>query len=193
MQCLAQFRVDATEKLRTKIGIANYNEYVKDLEEKHGKEKATEIIDEPMKKLKGVEAALMLHRMENNQHPKAIPKTQQEMQDWTHADQVRSEMGEKAWWESVRVVSVEFGPEKVDRLFGVKKEAETAANAIERIVPGANVMESSAKVLETFNKVMEPVREAAPEAKSVDDISAAFKKVYPTEADLKKTLSKLSY
>jgi hypothetical protein len=182
MQCMARFNVDTTETVRKQIGIANYNEYVKELEEKHGKEEAAVIIAEPMEKLKTVEAAQMMYRIEKNQHPRGAPKSKVDLADWTHADQTRLNMGEKAYWDAVRVVGAEFGPDKADRLFGVRKEAHQVAQAIERMAPGIDAKEISAKTLGKFNEFMEPVRANSPEAASVDDLAKAFKKVYPSKA-----------
>jgi hypothetical protein len=182
MQCMAKHNVETTNKVRLQIGIANYNEYVKELEEKHGMEKAATIINEPMEKLKTIEAAQILYRIEKNQHPKGAPKTKEDLANWTHADQVRLEKGEKAYWDAVRVVGAEFGADKVDRLFGIQQEAKKVAQAIERLAPGTNAKEISAKSLAKFNELMEPVREKSPEAKSVEELAEAFKKIYPTKA-----------
>lgn len=182
MQCMAKYNVDTTEKVRMQIGIANYNEYVNELEQKYGKEGAAAIIAEPMEKLKTVEAAQMMYRIEKNQHPKGAPKSKEDLADWSHADQVRLSMGEKAYWDAVRVVGAEFGPDKTDRLFGVRKEADQVAKAIERLAPGTDAKEISAKTLEKFSELMEPVRQKAPEAASVDDLAQAFKQVYPSKA-----------
>lgn len=179
---MAKYNVDMTNQVRLQIGVANYNEYVKQLEEKHGKEKAAEIISEPVEKLKTVEAAQMLYRIEKNQHPKGSPKTKEDLANWTHADQVRLEKGEKAYWDAVRVFGAEFGPDKVDRLFGVQKEANQVAQAIERLAPGVSAKEISQKSLAKFEELMQPVREKSPEAKSVEDLAKAFKKVYPNKA-----------
>jgi hypothetical protein len=182
MQCMAKHNVDTTSKVRLEIGIANYNQYVKELEEKHGKEKASAIINEPMEKLRTIEAAQMLYRIEKNQHPKGAPKTKEDLANWTHADQVRLEKGEKAYWDALRVVGTEFGPDKVDRLFGIQREASKVAQAIERLAPGTDAKEISAKSLAKFAELMEPVREKSPEAKSVEELAEAFKKIYPTKA-----------
>jgi len=189
MQCMAKYHVDTTEKVRMQIGIAKYNEYVKELEETHGPEKAAAIISEPAEKLKMVEAAQMMYRLENNQHPKGAPKTQADLVSWTHSDQVRLEMGEKGWWDAVKVVGAEFGPTAADRLFGVQKEAQAVSQAIERLVPGSNAKAVSAKTLEKFNDVMEPVREQAPKDATVDDLAAAFKNIYPNKASFDAKLS----
>lgn len=182
MQCMAKYNVDTTNRVRLQIGIVNYNEYVKDLEEKYGKEKAAVIINEPMEKLKTVEAAQTLYRIEKNQHPKGAPKTKEDLANWTHADQVRLEKGEKAYWDAVRVVGAEFGPDKVERLFGIQQEANRVAQAIERLAPGTNAKDVSEKSLAKFNALMEPVRQKSPEAKSVEELAEAFKKIYPTKA-----------
>eukprot|EP00934_Nitzschia_sp_Nitz4_P001957 Nitzschia sp. Nitz4//scaffold86_size83305//47973//48822//NITZ4_005263-RA/size83305-snap-gene-0.171-mRNA-1//-1//CDS//3329559253//1957//frame0 len=182
MQCLAKFRVEATENIRFQIGIAKYNEYVQELEEKHGKEEAAAIIAEPLENLKKVEAAQLLYRLDNNQHPKGEPKTEADLASWTKADQTRFEMGEKAWWDAVRVVGTEFGAEPADRLFGTQQESKMVGEAIERLFPGAS--SDPSKTLEKFGTLMEPVREQAPANASVEELAAAFKKVYPTKASL---------
>ena len=82
LRCMAQFKVDTTEKIRTSIGVAKYNEYVKEMEDKHGKEKATEIINEPTEQLKDIEAYQVLHRIANDVHPKGAPKTKEDMMNW---------------------------------------------------------------------------------------------------------------
>jgi len=186
---MAKYNVDSTEMIRTQIGIANYNEYVKDLEDKHGKEKAAEIINEPVEKLKSVEAVRMLYRIEKNQHPNGAPKTSEEVAAWTQTDQVRLEMGEKTYWDAVRVVGAEFGPAVADRLFGIKKEADQVAAAVKRLSPDTDVKEISAKTLGKFNELMEPVRKEAPKTASVDDLAKAFKKVYPNKAAFDAKLS----
>ena len=181
---MTKYYVDATEKARIQIGIANYNEYVKEMEEKHGKEKAAEIIAEPVEKLKTVEAAQMVYRLQNNQHPKGAPKTKADLASWTQADQSRLEMGEKAYWDAVRVFGAEFGAESADRLFGISKEAAQVSQAVERLAPG-----SSKVSLEKFSEILEPVRAKAPENPTVDDLAAAFKKVYPTKKSLEVKLA----
>merc|ERR1711865_844625 len=101
----AQFKVDTTEKIRTSIGVAKYNEYAKAMEDKHGKDKAAEIIAEPSNQLKDIEAYQVLYRLANNEHPKGgPPKTNKEIFNWSHADQVRLEMGEGEWWDSVKIL-----------------------------------------------------------------------------------------
>lgn len=181
-----QYQVDATEKVRKNIGVAKYLEYTKYVEEKYGKEKAAEIIDGPVNQLKDVQAAQMLYRLDNNQHPKGAPKTQEDLNNWTHVDQVRLDMGEAAWWDSVKTIGAEFGTEKVERLFGLNKEIVAFQDAAERIYPGYK--ERQLASLKKANEIMQPVREADPNAKTQEEIFAAFKKVYPTEADLKAAL-----
>ena len=75
----------------------------------------------------------MIYRLQTNQHPKGAPKSQEDLQEWTHADQVRLEMGEKLWWDSVKCVGSEFGPEAVDKLFGIEKEKTEIKDAVERV------------------------------------------------------------
>jgi len=179
---MAKHNVDVTNKARLQIGIAHYNEYVKELEEKLGKDKAAAVINEPMENLKTIEAAQVMYRIEKNQHPKGAPRTKEDLAMWTHADQVRLEKGEKAYWDAVRVVGTEFGPDKVDRLFGIQKEAKMVASAIERLSPGTDAKDISSKSLAKFAELMEPVREKTPEARSVEELAEAFKKIYPDKA-----------
>mmetsp|Transcript_100975 Transcript_100975/g.290439 ORF Transcript_100975/g.290439 Transcript_100975/m.290439 type:complete len:242 (+) Transcript_100975:41-766(+) len=182
MQCMAKYNVEATEKTRRQIGIANYNEYLRDLEDKHGKERAAEIVAEPYENLKKVEAAQMLYRIDKNQHPRGAPKTKEDLASWTHADQSRLEMGEKAYWDAVRVFGAEFGPQKADRLFGIQQEADQIADAIQRLAPGVDAKEVSKKSFAKFDELMEPVREKAPGNASVEELIKAFKVAYPTKA-----------
>ncbi|KAL3918563.1 MAG: hypothetical protein SGARI_007432 [Bacillariaceae sp.] len=134
---MAQYKVDTTEKIRQAMGTAKYNEYVKAMVDKHGKEKADEIIAEPSEQLKDLEAYQVLHRVANNQNPKGSPpKSADDLKTWTYADQVRSEMGEKEWWDSVKLIGYEFGLDKADALFGLSKERELVESAQNRLVPG---------------------------------------------------------
>lgn len=132
-ECMAQYKVDVTQKLREKIGVAKYLEYTNFLEEKHGKETAEQIVAEPFEELKDIQAQQVLFRLQTNQHPKGAPKTQEDLQKWTHADQVRLEMGEKVWWDSVTVVGSEFGLDSVERLFRVQKEKAEVKAAVDRL------------------------------------------------------------
>ena len=125
-----------TEKIRESIGVAKYNEYVKEMEDKHGKEKAAEIIAEPTEQLKDIEAYQVLHRVANNVPPKGPPKTKEDIMKWTYADQVRLEMGEGEWWDSVKIVGYEFGLAKTNALFGLSKENELIESAQSRLIPG---------------------------------------------------------
>jgi len=186
LRCMAQYKVDTTEKIRQAIGVAKYNEYVKAMVEKHGKEKAEEIIAEPSEQLKDIEAYQVLHRVANNTHPKGAPKTAEGMKEWTYADQVRLEMGEQEWWDAVKIVGCEFGVEKADALFGLAKEKELIESAQDRLVPG--LKEKRAQGLEAYKKVEASVKEAAPGAKSPADYAAAFKDLYPTKEDLESAL-----
>jgi hypothetical protein len=180
---MAQYKVDTTEKVRNAIGVAKYNEYVKELEGKHGKEKAAEIIAEPVQQLKDIEAYQVLHRVANNTHPKGAPKTKEDMKDWTYVDQVRLEMGEKAWYESVEIVGTEFGFEAADRLLNLSKTDNLVESAQKRLVPG--FAERKAKTLATVQKITDEVKAAAPaEGATQADYAAAFKELYPTKEDL---------
>eukprot|EP00980_Cylindrotheca_fusiformis_P015681 scaffold4518_cov149-Cylindrotheca_fusiformis.AAC.16 len=183
LSCMAQFKVDETARVRSSIGIAKYNEYLKSLEEKYGKEKATEIVNEPTEKLKDVKAMKMLLNLSQNIHPKGAPKTDAEKQSWSYADQVRLEMGEQEWWSSVGVVASEFGMAKADRLFGLKKETLELEAATERIYPGTK--EAQSKRFDKLKMIMDPVSDAAAGAKTVEEVMAVFKEIYPTEVDLK--------
>lgn len=184
---MAQYKVDETANVRSNIGIAKYNEYLKFLEEKHGKEKAAEIINEPAEKLKDVQAMKMLHNLSQHTHPKGVPKTDAEKQNWSYADRTRLDMGEQEWWSSVGVVASEFGMAKADRLLGLKQETLVLQAATERIYPGTK--EAQSKRFDKLKMIMEPVSDAAGGAKTVEEVMAVFKEIYPTEADLKAKFS----
>jgi len=186
MKCIAQFRVDTTAKLRSSIGIAKYNEYVKDLESKHGKEKAEAIIAEPTDQLEAVKSAQILYRLANNTHPRGVPKTKTELEKWTQCDQVRLEMGEHDYWDSVRVVGQEFGGDAVERLFAVNKEFQDVATAYERMT-GSSIKTEMSQLMGKLETAMDPVRKNAT-SNSVEDLAASFKNVYPTEDDWKASL-----
>jgi hypothetical protein len=183
---MARYRVDITEKFRTGIGIAKYNEYVKEMVEKHGEEKATDIITEPDEQLKNIQAFQILNRKANKMHPKGAPKTKKDLQNWTPADQVRLEMGEKEWLDSVKIVGQEFGPEKVERLFGLQKEKTMIREARLRVYPGSK--EADAAAMAKARKILSTVKEAAPEAKTAPELITAFKTLYPTMADFEASL-----
>lgn len=187
LKCMAQYKVDTTEKIRQMMGVAKYNEYVKSMVDKYGQEKADEIIAEPVEQLKDIQAYQILHRVANNTNPKGTPpKSTDDLKNWTHVDQVRSEMGEQEWWDSVRIVGYEFGLDKVDALFGITKEKELIESAQDRLVPG--MKEKRAEVMAGLKKIEESVKEAAPGAKSHADYAAAFKDLYPTKEDLEAAL-----
>ena len=131
LKCMAQYKVDTTESIRQAMGTAKYNEYVKAMVDKHGKEKADEIIAEPTEQLEDIKAYQVLHRVANHQNPKDV-----DMKSWTYVDQVRSEMGEQEWWDSVKLIGYEFGLEKADALFGLAKERALVESAQNRLVPG---------------------------------------------------------
>jgi uncharacterized short protein YbdD (DUF466 family) len=179
---MAQYKVDTTEKIRKSIGVARYNEYVKEMEDKHGKEKAAEIFNEPTEQLKDIEAYQVLHRIANNTHPKGPPKTKDDLMKWTYADQVRLEMGEGEWWDAVKIIGYEFGLAKTDALFGLKKENDLIHSAQSRLIPGFAEKKESA--LSAAKKIEDSVKEAAPGAKSAADFAAAFNDLYPTKDDL---------
>ena len=183
---MAQFKVDTTEKIRSSIGVAKYNEYVKEMEDKHGKEKAAEIIKEPSEQLKDIEAYQVLHRIANNIHPKGPPKTKDDLVKWTYADQVRLEMGEGEWWDAVKIIGYEFGLAKADALFGLKKENDLIDAAQTRLVPGFAAKKESA--FSAAKKIEDSVKEAAPGGKSSSDFAAAFNDLYPTKDDLEAAL-----
>jgi len=187
LRCMAQFKVDTTEKIRTSIGVAKYNEYVKEIEDKHGKEKATDIVSEPMEQLKDIEAYQVLHRLANNVHPKGgPPKTNDEIRNWTYADQVRLEKGEGEWWDSVKIVGYEFGLNKADALFGLSKENNMIESAQTRLAPGLKERKESA--LSSIKKIGDSVKEAAPSGKTSADFADAFNDLYPSKDDLKAAL-----
>jgi hypothetical protein len=175
---MAQFKVDATEKLRQTMGVAKYNEYVKYMIEKNGKEKAEDIIAEPEKQLKDIEAYQVLHRVANNTNPKGAPKT--------YVDRVRSEMGEQEWWDAVKIVGYEFGLDKADALFGLTEEKKLIEAAQDRLAP--SMKEHRAQSVAALKKIEASVKEAAPGAKGPADYAAAFQDLYPTKDDLEAAL-----
>ncbi|KAG7363613.1 hypothetical protein IV203_026974 [Nitzschia inconspicua] len=182
LRCMAQYKVDTTEKIRTTIGVAKYNEYVNAMVDKYGQEKADEIIAEPVEQLKDIEAYQVLHRVANHTNPKGMPKSAAELKQWSYVDQVRSEMGEQQWWDSVKIVGYEFGLDKADALFELTKERELIESAQDRLVPG--MKEKRAQFLTGLHKIETSVKEAAPGAKSPADYAAALKDLYPTKEDL---------
>jgi len=187
LRCMAQFKVDTTEKIRTSIGVAKYNEYVKEIEDKHGKEKATEIVSEPKEQLKDIEAYQVLHRLANNVPPKGgAPKTIDEIRNWTYADQVRLEIGEGEYWDSVKIVGYEFGLNKADALFCLSKENDMIESAQTRLAPGLKERKESA--LSSIKKIGDSVKEAAPSGKTSADFADAFNDLYPSKDDLKAAL-----
>lgn len=186
LKCMAQYKVDTTEKIRASIGVARYNEYAKEMEDKHGKEKAAEIINEPSEQLKDIEAYQLLHRIANNTHPKGPPKTKDDLMKWTYADQVRLEMGEGEWWDAVKIIGYEFGLARTDALFGLEKENDLIVSAQSRLVPG--FAERKENALSAAKKIEESVKEAAPGGKTAADFAAAFNDLYPTKDDLEAAL-----
>ena len=186
MKCMAQCKVETTENVRSSIGVAKYNEYVKEMEDKHGKEGAAKIINEPSEQLKDVEAYQVLHRIANNTHPKGPPKTKDEVMNWTYADQVRLEMGEGEWWDAVKIVGYEFGLAKTDALFGLKKENDLIDSAQNRLIPGFADKKETA--LAAAKKIDDSVKDAAPGGKTAADFAAAFNDLYPTKDDLEAAL-----
>lgn len=186
LKCMAQCKVETTENVRSLIGVAKYNEYVKEMEDKHGKEGATKIINEPSEQLKDVEAYQVLHRIANNTHPKGPPKTKDEMMNWTYADQVRLELGEGEWWDAVKIVGYEFGLAKTDALFGLKKENDLIDSAQNRLIPGFADRKETA--LAAAKKIDDSVKDAAPGGRTAADFAAAFNDLYPTKDDLEAAL-----
>mmetsp|Transcript_15928 Transcript_15928/g.36881 ORF Transcript_15928/g.36881 Transcript_15928/m.36881 type:complete len:238 (+) Transcript_15928:162-875(+) len=186
LRCMAEFKVDATEKIRSSIGVAKYNEYVKELEEKHGPTKAAEIINESSEQLKDIKAYQVLHRVANDTHPKGPPRTKDDLMKWTHADQVRMEMGEGEWWDAVKIVGYEFGLAKVDALFGLQKENDLIESAQRRLIPG--FAQAKENAVSAAKKVEDSVKEAAPGGKTTADFAAAFNDLYPTKNDLESAL-----
>ena len=180
---MGQFKVDTTEKIRTSMGIAKYNEYVKEMEDKHGKEKTVDIVAEPTEQLKDIEAYQVLHRLANNVHPKGgPPKTRDDIMNWTYSDQVRLEMGEGDWFDSIKIVGYEFGLPQTDALFGLSKENDKIESAQCRLIP--NFQEKRNAALSAVKKIEDSVKEAAPGGKTSADFSAAFNDLYPTTDDL---------
>jgi hypothetical protein len=187
LRCMGQFKVDTTEKIRTSMGVAKYNEYVKEMEDKYGKERAVDIVDEPTEQLKDIEAYQVLHRLANNVHPKGgPPKTRDEIMNWTYSDQVRLEMGEGDWFDSIKIVGYEFGLPQTDALFGLSKENDKIESAQCRLIPGFKEKKNSA--LSAVKKIEDSVMEAAPGGKTSVDFAAAFKDLYPTTDDLEAAL-----
>lgn len=186
LKCMARYKVDTTEKTRKMIGVAKYNEYVKYMVDKYGQEKAEEIIAEPAEQLKDIEAYQVLHRVANNINPKGAPKSADDLKSWTYADQVRLEMGEQEWWDSVKIVGYEFGLDKADALFGLSKEKNLIESAQDRLVPG--MKEKRTELLAGIEKIEASVKEAAPGGKSHADFAAAFKDLYPNKEDLEAAL-----
>lgn len=183
---MAQFKVDTTEKIRTSIGVAKYNEYVKEMEDKHGKEKAGEIINEPIEQLKDIEAYQVLHHVANDVHPKGPPKTKADLMNWTYADKVRLGMGEGEWWDAVKIIGYEFGLAKTDALFGLKKEDDLIDSAQRRLIPG--FAEKKENALSAAKKIEESVKEAAPGGNSSSDFATAFNDLYPSKDELEAAL-----
>jgi len=179
---MAQFKVDATEKIRASIGVAKFNEYVKEMEDKHGKEKAAKIFDEPSDQLEDIKAYQLLYRIANNIHPKGPPKTKDDLMKWTDADQIRLEMGEGEWWDAVKIIGYEFGLAKTDALFGLKKENDLIESAQCRLVPG--FVQRKENALSAAKKIEHAVKEAAPVGKTAADFAAAFNDLYPSDDDL---------
>mmetsp|Transcript_28489 Transcript_28489/g.69340 ORF Transcript_28489/g.69340 Transcript_28489/m.69340 type:complete len:239 (-) Transcript_28489:53-769(-) len=183
LRCMAQYKVDTTEKVRAAIGVAKYNEYTKEMEAKHGAEKAAEIMAEPTQQLKDIEAYQVIHRVANNQHPKGAPKSKSDLKDWSYVDQVRLEMGEKEWYESVRIVGSEFGLESTDKLLNLKATDDLVESAKKRLVPG--YQEKKAQAMAAVQKITDEVKSAAPAKDATQaDYAAAFKELYPTKDDL---------
>lgn len=186
LKCMAQYKVDTTERIRASIGVAKYNEYVKEIEGKHGKEKASEIINEPSEQLKDIKAYQLLHRIANNTHPKGPPKTKDDLMKWTYADQVRLEMGEGEWWDAVKIIGYEFGLSKTDALFGLERENDLIDSAQSRLIPGFADRKENA--LSAAKKIEDYVKEAVPGRKTGADFAAAFNDLYPTKDDLEAAL-----
>ena len=183
---MAQFKVDTTEKIRASIGVAKYNEYVKEMEDKHGPAKAAEIINEPSEQLKDIKAYQVLHRVANDIHPTGPPRTKEDLMKWTYADQIRLEMGEGEWWDAVKIIGYEFGLAKTDALFGLKKENAMIESAQKRLIPG--FAERKENALSAAKKIEDSVKEAASEGKTPADFAAAFNDLYPTKNDLESAL-----
>ena len=140
------------------MGIAKYKEYVKDMEEKLGKEKAEEHFAEPKEQQQAVRDYQLLWRIMNGKHPKGgPPKTEKAMAEWSHVDQVRLEMGEKAFRENAEVVIAEFGKEKAYQMLGLTKEVTMVQNAFKRF--GSNPIDITdgdhAKVKQIEKKLRE--------------------------------------
>lgn len=103
------------------MGIAQYNEYLVEMEEKHGKENAAEVISGPAESLKDLRALQTFLKVANGKHPKGAPKNQKEAEEWTYADQARLEMGEAEYFQHAAIVAAEFGPRQGEKISGVGK------------------------------------------------------------------------
>lgn len=133
LTCQAAYKVEMNEKVRENMGIAQYNEYVLEMEDKYGKEKAAEVISGPAESLKDLQALQTFLKVANGEHPKGAPKTQKEAEEWTYADQARLEMGEYEYFQHAAIVAAEFGPGKGEKISGVGKSYDKVYEAMMRL------------------------------------------------------------
>jgi len=191
--CLAQYHVDANNKIRSVMGIASYNEYKKKMEDEHGPEMAARLVAEPEEKLKDLKALQMVMRIQKNQHPRGEPKSKEDLKNWSHVDQIRLEMGEEAWFQKVGVLVSEFGIDKVDELLGVKKSGAEVKAAFDRVLPDLNAVKEKEK--NVVYEVADIIRKNAPDLKwdgtdYYDDLTAAIKFSIKNDEKLKTIFQK---
>jgi hypothetical protein len=133
LTCQTAYKVEVNEKVRESMGIAQYNEYVLEMEDKHGKEKAAEVISGPAESLKDLQALQTFLNVSNGRQPKGAPKTQKEADEWTYADQARLEMGEAEYFQHAAIVAAEFGAGKGEKISGVGKSNDGVYAAMTRL------------------------------------------------------------
>jgi hypothetical protein len=171
--CQADLRVELNERARMAMGVAQFNEYVKELEDRHGKEKAAEIVNFPTESQKNVHASKLLWATINKMHPKGLPKD-----DWTRKDIIRYEMGEDSWKDHTDVIIAEFGLEKADKLLGVHKEAKKVQEAFWLVAPNHVVTE------EQLDQTRAKIKADNPDFKfdgtdSTESMRSLFEKIIP--------------
>ena len=175
------YKVEVNEKLRAQIGVATYNEYVRDMEEKYGKEKAAEIINEPAEKLKNIQAFQTVWRVLNVKHPKGIPKTPEDMAGWTHVDKVRLELGEKDFMQHLQILIAEFGVMKADKLLGIQEDILHVQQAMGRLREMWKGEEKLAQREKPWEEHFKTAREIA--VKKIGISAEAFEEIYTNPAD----------
>ena len=126
--CQAAYEVEVNDRVRKSIGIAAYNEYVKEMEDKHGKEEADRLINVPKENLKNLQALQTVVRFGSGQHPKGSTPDE----SWSVTDYNRLNMGEEEYKAHRLIVAAEFGGEKAAKVLG--EETDLMINdAIKRI------------------------------------------------------------